>query len=141
MTPNINEFRLLCESAGVAVDQVPLAEAVEKVAERYGCVVFLKGQEDLVSQNGSACLAQNFVCGSPRRVAGQGDVFCGIVGCFAAWNRLHEVSSSVAAIGASCIMRQCAAITYEDVGPTFVASDLVHRICRAREMLLREASS
>lgn len=87
LTPNIVEFKRLCEALRISPPSLPFSlewiEPVQSVANALGNIVVLKGYNDVIS-NGRETL----VCtepGSLRRCGGQGDVLAGVMSLASAW--------------------------------------------------------
>ena len=116
LTPNVVEFKRLCEQVGVGVggDSVPPGERAREVSKRLGGVVLLeKGPKDVVAidtTGEAASLAESKieiaqggeekekinevievdVEGGLKRCGGQGDVLSGAVGAMLAWGKCYE---------------------------------------------------
>ena len=114
LTPNVVEFKRLCEQVGVGGDAVPPGERAREVSKRLGGVVLLeKGPKDVVAidtTGEAASLAESKieiaqgdeekekinevievdVEGGLKRCGGQGDVLSGAVGAMLAWGKCYE---------------------------------------------------
>ena len=116
LTPNVVEFKRLCERVGVGVggDAVPPGERAREVSKRLGGVVLLeKGPKDVVAidtTGEAASLAESKIDiaqggeekekinevievdveGGLKRCGGQGDVLSGAVGAMLAWGKCYE---------------------------------------------------
>ena len=122
LTPHEGELgRLLGRpSAEVAAHRVA---AVREAAERFGCVVLLKGPDTLVAAPGRGLLVSSL--GLPSlATAGTGDVLTGIVGAFLAKGMDAQVA---AAAGAA--VQQLASVAAEHRAG-MVASDLIAALPR-----------
>eukprot|EP00443_Scrippsiella_acuminata_P132326 CAMPEP_0115591262 /NCGR_PEP_ID=MMETSP0272-20121206/10186_1 /TAXON_ID=71861 /ORGANISM="Scrippsiella trochoidea, Strain CCMP3099" /LENGTH=314 /DNA_ID=CAMNT_0003026477 /DNA_START=15 /DNA_END=956 /DNA_ORIENTATION=- len=90
LTPNIMEFRRLCDAAGVdrAVVEGPRQKAVEALSSKLGgTTVLLKGPEDMVAASGQRLSGSCGVEGAPRRSGGLGDILAGMIGTLLGWLR------------------------------------------------------
>jgi ADP-dependent NAD(P)H-hydrate dehydratase / NAD(P)H-hydrate epimerase len=95
LTPHEGELgRLLGrESKEIAAHRVA---SVREAADRFGCVVVLKGPDTLVAAPGRGLLVVSL--GLPSlATAGTGDVFTGIVGAFLAKGMEAQVAAAAAA--------------------------------------------
>ena len=87
LTPNLVEFRRLCHTMSVDIDESP-EEACANLAKAFGGLTIIqKGVHDIIS-NGSDTLACDLV-GSPRRAGGQGDTLSGCLATFLAWRKSY----------------------------------------------------
>ena len=122
LTPHEGELARLLETESASVRAHRL-EAVQNAAERFGCVVLLKGADTLVAAPGAGVLV--VALGPPSlAVAGTGDVLTGILASFLA----KGLEPSLAAAAAAAA-QQVAAGLAEPVG--MVASDVVAALPRA----------
>lgn len=102
LTPNVVEFRRLCEQVGVPEGD---GERAAEVSKRLGGVVVLeKGQRDVIARDttgeeGGESLEEGEkvrevvevdVEGGLKRCGGQGDVLSGCVGTMMAWAKCYE---------------------------------------------------
>ncbi|KAJ1928868.1 hypothetical protein IWQ60_001664 [Tieghemiomyces parasiticus] len=89
ITPNINEFKRLCEATDVSTEDKTQGDAARALSRALGGVtVIQKGRQDIVS-NGEEIL----VCeeeGGLKRCGGQGDVLSGVLGTFMAWGVAYQ---------------------------------------------------
>ena len=91
LTPNVMEFKRLCDKMGV--DQRKVDGGKDKVcaelAKRFGGVTIIqKGKQDIIS-NGK----ETMICGIEgglKRCGGQGDVLTGCLGTLLAWKKLYS---------------------------------------------------
>jgi len=98
-------------------------EAVEKTAREYGCVVLLKGKEDVVSGRGETFIVEGGNSGMTK--GGTGDVLAGLVAGLACKNDLLLS----ARIG-SWVNKTAGERLYKKVGPYFNASDLLAEVTK-----------
>ena len=96
LTPHAGELARLLGEAAEWVDAHRL-EAVRRTAERFGCIVLLKGADTLIAGPGEGVLvAAN---GLPSlATAGTGDVLTGIVGAFLAKGMDARIAAAAGAI-------------------------------------------
>lgn len=138
LTPNINEFRILCAAVlPDRDDEKNIQKNLMRVSMELDCTIVLKGSFDMVSSHGSSCVELREE-GSYRRVGGQGDVFAGMVCAFAAWTEMCGGGQKTECVmAASALMRRCCRTVYERPGgKTFIASDLLATIGTEVERVL-----
>ena len=123
LTPHEGELgRLLGEeSEWVAAHRL---EAVQRAAERFGCVVLLKGSDTLVCGPDGAVLV--VALGPPAlATAGTGDVLTGVIASFLA----KGLEPSLAAAAGATAQQVAASLATEQAG--LVAGDVVEALPRA----------
>jgi ADP-dependent NAD(P)H-hydrate dehydratase / NAD(P)H-hydrate epimerase len=123
LTPHEGELARLLgrESKEIAAHRVA---AVREAAERFGCVVLLKGADTLVAAPGADLLVASL--GLPSlATAGTGDVLTGIVGAFLA----KGMDAQLAAVCAAVAQQRASVLAPQRAG--LVASDLVDALPRA----------
>ncbi len=122
LTPHSGELGRLLGEDGKWVDQHRL-EAVRSAADRYRCVVLLKGADTLVAAPGEGVLVS--ASGSPAlATAGTGDVLTGIVAAFLA----KGMDARLAAAAAAYAHGRAAELAPQQMG--LVASDLIDALPR-----------
>ncbi|KAJ3020205.1 hypothetical protein HKX48_001150 [Thoreauomyces humboldtii] len=143
LTPNVVEFKRLCEAAGVDVDGKGEDDAAKMLGKALGGVTILrKGAVDVISNGDEIieCDAQ----GSPRRCGGQGDLLSGACATFLAWGHNYggnawdhptdpELNGDefetrlplLAAWGASLFARSCSRQAFEASGRSMVTGDMI----------------
>lgn len=90
LTPNVVEFKRLCEQVGVAEKGGSTDERAAGVSKALGGVTVLqKGGEDIVAVEGSESVHVD-VEGGLKRCGGQGDILSGCVGTLLAWGKCYE---------------------------------------------------
>ena len=117
LTPHAGELAHLLERDDVDAHRL---DAVQAAADRFGCVVLLKGADTLVAAPGEGVLVS--AAGTPAlATAGTGDVLTGIVAAFLA----KGIEPRLAAAGAAFAHGRAA-----QLGPErgFVASDLIEAL-------------
>jgi len=90
LTPNVVEFKRLCDRMGVDPDNVDGGrdKACAELARRFGGVTIIqKGKQDVIS-NGKDTLTVA-IEGGLKRCGGQGDVLTGCLGTLLAWKALY----------------------------------------------------
>jgi NAD(P)H-hydrate epimerase len=123
LTPHEGELARLLgrESKDVAAHRVA---AVSEAAERFNCVVLLKGADTLVAAPGKGLLVS--ALGLPSlATAGTGDVLTGIVAAFLA----KGVEPQLAAAAAAAAQQRAAVEAPQRAG--LIASDLIDALPRA----------
>ena len=91
LTPNVMEFKRLCDKMGVDPEKVEGGrdKVCAELARRFGGVTIIqKGKQDVIS-NGK----DTMVCsieGGLKRCGGQGDVLTGCLGTLLAWKKLYS---------------------------------------------------
>jgi NAD(P)H-hydrate epimerase len=117
LTPHTGELARLLGRVSAWVDAHRLA-AVHEAAERFACVVLLKGADTLVAAPGAGVLVSAH--GLPSlATAGTGDVLTGIVGAFLA----KGMDPQRAAAAAAAAQQQASVVAPQRAG--LVASDLI----------------
>jgi NAD(P)H-hydrate epimerase len=120
LTPHSGELGRLLDEPSAWVDAHRL-EAVERVVERFGCVVLLKGADTLIGAPGEGI----WVVGENApalATAGTGDVLTGIIAAFLA----KGLDARTAAAAAALAHRRAARAAGRAVG--LVASDVVEAL-------------
>lgn len=90
LTPNVMEFKRLCNKMGVDSEKIEGGrdKVCAELAKRFGGVTIIqKGKQDVIS-NGN----DTMVCaieGGLKRCGGQGDVLTGCLGTLLAWKKLY----------------------------------------------------
>ena len=123
LTPHEGELgRLLGkESAWVAAHRLA---AVQEAAERFDCVVLLKGPDTLVCEPGSGVLVAALGCPS-LATAGTGDVLTGIAAAFLA----KGLPPRLAAAAAAAAQQRASVEAPQRAG--LIASDVIAALPRA----------
>jgi hydroxyethylthiazole kinase-like uncharacterized protein yjeF len=94
LTPHEGELGRLLGRDDVAAHRL---EAVRDAAERFGCVVLLKGADTLVAEPGRDLLVS--ACGLPSlATAGTGDVLTGVLAAFLAKGLEPQLAAAAAAV-------------------------------------------
>jgi ADP-dependent NAD(P)H-hydrate dehydratase / NAD(P)H-hydrate epimerase len=125
LTPHAGEIARLLGTDSSWVGEHRL-EAARTAAERFGCVVLLKGQDTIVAAPGKGAIVSDF--GPPSlATAGTGDVLTGIVAAFLAKGMEPQVAAAAAAVAHG----RAAELAPHRVG--LVAGDLLEAIPAALE--------
>jgi len=123
LTPHSGELGRLLGEASDWVDAHRL-EAVRRAADRYGCVVLLKGADTLVAAPGAGVLVST--SGRPSlATAGTGDVLTGIIAAFLA----KGMDPRLAAAAAAYAHGRAAELAPQHIG--LVASDVIDALPRS----------
>jgi len=125
LTPHAGELAGLIGEASSWVDAHRL-EAARRAAERFGCVVLLKGADTLVAAPGRGVLVRP-VNTHALATAGTGDVLTGIVAAFLA----KGLDARTAAAAAATAHGVAASLVPEQAG--LIASDVIAALPRALE--------
>lgn len=123
LTPHEGELARLLgrESKEIAAHRIA---SVREAAERFRCVVLLKGADTLVASPGRGLLVSSL--GLPSlATAGTGDVLTGIVAAFLA----KGMDAQLAAVAAAAAQQRASVLASQRAG--LVASDLVDALPRA----------
>jgi ADP-dependent NAD(P)H-hydrate dehydratase / NAD(P)H-hydrate epimerase len=121
LTPHEGELARLLGRNDVAAHRLA---SVQEAAERFACVVVLKGADTLVAAPGRGVLVS--ACGLPSlATAGTGDVLTGILAAFLA----KGMEPQRAAAAAAAAQQRAAVEAPQRAG--LVASDLVEALPRA----------
>lgn len=127
LTPNVNEFKNLAKAVNL-----PDGASVQQLAERLAVAVLQKGQLDKVCVPNHGCVEVEHK-GSPRRVAGQGDILAGVTATFMAWAHASEEKDLppaplVAGWAASTVTRTCAERAFSRRHRGTITSDLLEAL-------------
>ncbi|ORX95949.1 Ribokinase-like protein [Basidiobolus meristosporus CBS 931.73] len=140
LTPNVVEFKRLCEAMGIENSTASKEAMAEELSKAFdGVTVVQKGHEDIIS-NGKivyTCSAE----GGLKRCGGQGDVLSGAIATFLAFgiayeNRVWKHSSNIpfadivpiAAYAGCLAVRSCSKKAFDRVQRSMQTSDLIHEI-------------
>ncbi|RKP06872.1 Ribokinase-like protein [Thamnocephalis sphaerospora] len=150
LTPNVNEFKRLCEALDIPVPKPQDKDAAGQLSRALGGVtVVQKGSVDVVVSPDTTYTCD--VTGSPRRVGGQGDVLSGLIAAFLAWGQAYqkkiwEHDGTIAekeiiplACYAACLMtRECAQEAFKQHRRAMLASDMLAHIGGVFDRLFSE---
>jgi len=150
LTPNVVEFKRLCDVMNIPKDSPP-DKLAGLLSQAFGNVTILqKGAQDIVS-NGERTEVVD-IEGGLKRVGGQGDITSGTVGTFLAWGyNYQQVQNNsdeqglkikdiplLAAIGGSHITRVASRIAFGKYGRGVLTSNMLEEIGPAYEALFGE---
>lgn len=122
VTPHKGEFKKLF---GVEATD----EKVETMAKKFGIVILLKGEHDVICSSAEQVIVSG---GNPGMTkGGTGDVLAGLVAALYCKN-----DAFLSAVCASYINKKAGDSLYKRVGPYFNASDLADEIPRVMKKLL-----
>ncbi|KAJ3160188.1 hypothetical protein HDU86_001024 [Geranomyces michiganensis] len=145
LTPNVNEFKRLCEALKVPCEDKDKDTAAQNLSKALGNVTILqKGGKDIISNGKEVieCSAE----GSPRRCGGQGDLLSGACAAFLAWGKNYQAKAwdhpadavldkefetrlpLVAAWGACLLARNCSKAAFTTHRRAMTTSDLIEQI-------------
>lgn len=136
VTPHVKEFQRVFESRIKNQESRITEERVKEMAEKYHCIILLKGQKDIV------CSPFDSAQGKPQCVeiaggnagmskGGTGDVLAGLVAALACKNELF-----LAAEAGSYFNKKAGESLFKKVGYYFNASDLADEIPRIMKQVL-----
>ncbi|KAL8292513.1 hypothetical protein RQP46_001125 [Phenoliferia psychrophenolica] len=156
LTPNVVEFKRLCDSVHLETKDVAPATLARKLSAALGGVTILqKGAEDRITNGGDGEGEElvNDVEGSVRRCGGQGDVLSGLVGTFLAWGKSYEERVGkdsldvplahiplLAAYAGSTVTREASRMTFGRMRRAMQTSDMLHEVGPAYEKIFGEAT-
>ncbi|KAH0526362.1 hypothetical protein TsFJ059_009692 [Trichoderma semiorbis] len=143
LTPNVVEFKRLCDALKIDVGQQSSETGkVETLAKELGGVTIIqKGYKDFIS-NGKVTLVSDLE-GGKKRSGGQGDTLTGAVATFLGWRKAyldglwkdHEQPAldademmGLAAFGGSAVTRECSRLAFGKNGRSLQASDLTDEV-------------
>ncbi|CAG9970701.1 unnamed protein product [Clonostachys byssicola] len=142
LTPNVVEFKRLCDALGVDVTgqegETAKVEALAKALQ--GVTVIEKGASDFISDGKNTI--KNDMEGGKKRSGGQGDTLTGSVATFLAWRKayldeLWDTGSEklgesemiqLAAFGGSAVTRESSRLAFSKRGRSLQASDLTDEV-------------
>ncbi|KAJ3170921.1 hypothetical protein HDU87_008623 [Geranomyces variabilis] len=145
LTPNVNEFKRLCEALKVPFEDKDKDTAAQNLSKALGNVTILqKGGKDIISNGNEVieCSAE----GSPRRCGGQGDLLSGACATFLAWGKNYQAKAwdhpadpvldkefetrlpLVAAWAACLLARSCSKAAFAKHRRAMTTSDLIEQI-------------
>jgi hydroxyethylthiazole kinase-like uncharacterized protein yjeF len=106
-----------------------LEERVRKFSEKFQCVVLVKGEKDIISENGGECWE---VSGGNAGMTkgGTGDVLAGLIAALATKNDPIQ-----ATLAGSLINKVAGDELFKTVGPFFNATDLANQIPKTMKQL------
>ncbi|CAG8488128.1 837_t:CDS:2 [Ambispora gerdemannii] len=140
LTPNVNEFKRLCEALNVGFDESQKGGTAQRLSQALGGVTIVqKGKVDVISNE-----EQTLCCDIPgglKRCGGQGDILSGVIATFLAWGKAyqaglweHDQSITASEIPllasfAGCkIVRECSRVAFEKFGRATQTSDILKEL-------------
>ncbi|MEW6592642.1 MAG: NAD(P)H-hydrate dehydratase [Candidatus Hadarchaeota archaeon] len=122
LTPHAGEFKILT-GLNLPSDLQGCIKMVKSAARKFGCVILLKGQIDIIaSPAGNVNLNST---GNPgMTVGGTGDVLAGIVGAFLS----QGAKPFKAAVAGAWINGRAGDLCLKEKGYEFIASDLIAKL-------------
>ncbi|ORY88149.1 Ribokinase-like protein [Leucosporidium creatinivorum] len=156
LTPNVVEFKRLCDAVNLKDDSTDPSKRASHLAEALGGVTILeKGASDRITNGTSSPPLVNEVEGSARRCGGQGDVLSGAVGTFLAWGKSYEEREGkekgsdlipsdritlLAAYAGSTVTRTASKITFRRMKRAMQTGDMLNDVGTAFEEVFGDAS-
>lgn len=117
ITPHLQEFERVFGMS-------PLPENVTKMAEKYHCIILLKGEQDVVCSHSECVTVAGGNAGMTK--GGTGDILAGLVSALACNNDLF-----LAAKAGSFLNKKAGESLFQRVGYYFSATDLLNEIPHA----------
>lgn len=160
LTPNVMEFKRLCDKMGVDPEKVEGGrdKVCAELARRFGGVTIIqKGKQDVISNGKDTMICS--IEGGLKRCGGQGDVLTGCLGTLLAWKKLYaegtwkyvtylselicrhdnslkdEEMTALAAFGACCTARYSSRQAFAKHKRAMQASDMVHEVGHSYQVL------
>jgi ATP-dependent NAD(P)H-hydrate dehydratase len=130
ITPNVNEFERIKLALNIHIKD--RKESVLKSSDLLGCVIFSKGQTDLIASRGVVVEVDQD--GSPRRCGGQGDILTGCIATFLAWGLKNDVDMDLylnACYAGSVLVRRASKEAFAVHYRSMIASDIIRFISKA----------
>jgi ATP-dependent NAD(P)H-hydrate dehydratase len=146
LTPNVVEFKRLCESQHIDPN-APQELLATLLAQSLGGVTILqKGTTDIIANE--ELVRHVDESGSLKRCGGQGDILSGLVGTFLAWGKAYAETDRAkdadqiskkeipihAAVGGATLTRTAAHFAFKRLGRGLLTSDIVGEIGHAYEV-------
>jgi ATP-dependent NAD(P)H-hydrate dehydratase len=151
LTPNLVEFKRLCERLKLDPDACNDSDMTLKLSQAFGGVTILqKGFTDIIS-NGKD-VSKNESDGGLKRVGGQGDILTGVVATFLAWGKVYMDNTEdpnmiektnipmLASWGGSRIARECSRVAYQKHERAMLTSDMIAEVGPAFKRIFSRAS-
>jgi hydroxyethylthiazole kinase-like uncharacterized protein yjeF len=126
LTPHKGEFDLLLKKnyeLGIMNygENSPIEEKVKELAEKFHCIVLLKGEKDIACDGKNCRIIEGGNGGMTK--GGTGDVLAGLIAALATKN-----DPALATIAGSFINKKAGDELYKTVGPYFNSTDLAQEI-------------
>ncbi|KAI9903017.1 hypothetical protein N3K66_002369 [Trichothecium roseum] len=150
LTPNVVEFKRLCDALGLDDDSgAKETDRVEKLARALGGVtVVQKGPSDFISNGAAGATLEDDLPGGRKRSGGQGDTLTGTLATFLAWRKAYldglwddpagaedklgaDELVGLAAFGGSAVTREASRLAFAKKGRSLQASDLTDEVHNA----------
>ena len=128
LTPHHGEFASL--TVKMNMQEASEVEQVKLMAQKYRCIVLLKGQKDIASNGQEVRSIEGGNEGMTK--GGTGDVLAGLIAALACKN-----DPFLATIAGSFINKKAGDALYKTVGPFFNASDLAAQIPVTMKRLIK----
>jgi len=131
LTPNANEYRLLCKSV-MGVDSVPLPELCSALD---GPIILQKGATDRICKPGMEAPLTCCDEGAPRRPGGLGDFLAGTLSVLLAWALNRRQDPLQACLAACSLVRHACKAAFAERKRSMVAPDVLDQIGASFEAL------
>ncbi|KAI8973387.1 Ribokinase-like protein [Mycotypha africana] len=151
LTPNVVEFKRLCEAMNVDENDAKPEEVAMELSKAFeGVTIVQKGGVDIIT-NGDEVF-QCDVEGGAKRMGGQGDILSGTIATFLAWGKAYEdgvwehppneiESKDIAlyATWAACfITKSSSKLSYEKFGRAVLTSHMLEEIGASYDKFMKQ---
>ncbi|ORX50890.1 Ribokinase-like protein [Hesseltinella vesiculosa] len=148
LTPNVVEFKRLCETMNVDMNQADPCLVTQELSRALGGVtVVRKGSTDIIANDQFVLVSDH--PGGLKRMGGQGDLLSGAIASFLAWDKRNEtylteqgitpdIYPLYAAWNASVVVRESARQAFEKHGRSVLTSHMLEELGSALTTLERQ---
>ncbi|CAO3629030.1 unnamed protein product [Cunninghamella blakesleeana] len=140
LTPNVVEFKRLCESMNIEVLNDNKGTSAKQLSSALGGVTIVqKGPSDIIANEDHLFISNNL--GGLKRMGGQGDILSGIIATFLAWGKGYEEdlwehnhdiqSKDISAYASWCactIVREASSLAFEKYKRSVLTSHMLEEI-------------
>ncbi|KAI9306390.1 H-hydrate dehydratase [Cunninghamella echinulata] len=140
LTPNVVEFKRLCESMNVKVSDDNKGTSAKQLSSALGGVtVVQKGSNDIIANEDHLFISDH--PGGVKRMGGQGDILSGLIATFLAWGKGYEENlwehdhsidtkdlSAYASWCACTIVRESSRLAFEKYKRSVLTSHMLEEI-------------
>ncbi|CAG8546818.1 14648_t:CDS:2 [Ambispora leptoticha] len=140
LTPNVNEFKRLCEALNVGFDESQKGETAQRLSQALGGVTIVqKGKVDVISDGEQILHCE--ASGGLKRCGGQGDLLSGIISTFLSWGKAYQaglwehdqsITASeipiLASFAGCSIVRESSRVAFEKFGRATQTSDILKEL-------------
>ncbi|KAI8075176.1 H-hydrate dehydratase [Gongronella butleri] len=141
LTPNVVEFKRLCETMNIDMEQSDPGRVTQDLSRALGGVtVVRKGQADIIANDQHVFV--NDQPGGLKRMGGQGDILSGAIASFMAWDKVNasfleeqnitpDAYPLYAAWNACTIVRHSSRLAFEKHGRAVLTSHMLDELGNA----------